>query len=348
MTDTTVKAARARPRWLALGFVGVIVAAVIALTIGPTDIPRLGVLRASLDALLPGSFDTGLTPQQESIVVNLRLPRVVLALLVGGVLATAGGSYQGVFRNPLADPYLLGVAAGAGFGATLAIVNGWGDAKGIFDPVPLAAFGGAIAAVVLTYAVGVLGDRTRSATALILAGVAVASLFTALQTFAQQQNAETIRRVYDWILGSLKTSGWTEVLTLLPYATVSVAVLLVHGRMLDVFAVGDDEAGLLGVDVGRTRTIVIVAASVATAAAVAVSGLIAFVGLIVPHTVRLVFGSSYRVILPGSLLLGAAFLALCDLLARTVLSPAELPIGVVTAFFGAPFFIIILRATKFR
>lgn len=344
----TAQATHLKWWWLAIGVVSVVAAAVVALIIGPTDIPRIGVLREAASRLLPGDVSSDLTDQQKNIVGQLRLPRVILGLLVGGVLAVSGGAYQGVFRNPLADPYLLGVAAGAGLGATTAIVAGWGDGRGVFDPIPVAAFVGSLASVLMTYVVGVLGDRSRSTTSLILAGVAVASFFTALQTYVQQRDQETIRRVYEWILGSLTTSGWNEVFTLLPYAVVTTGVLLAYGRTLDVLGVGDEEASLLGIRVGRVRTIIIVVASLGTAAAVSVSGLIAFVGLVVPHTIRLLFGASYRVVLPLSVLLGGAFLTLSDLLARTLLSPAELPIGVVTAFVGAPFFIIILRSAQIR
>ena len=193
-----------------------------------------------------------------------------------------------------------------------------------------------------------LGDRSRSPTSLILAGVAVASFFTAMQTFLQQRNAEDIRQIYTWFLGGLTTSGWDETLQLLPVAIVCIFVLAFSGRTLDVLAVGDEEATMLGLSVGRSRVVLVVVASLLTASAVAVSGLIAFVGLIVPHTVRLLFGSSFRAIVPMSILVGAGFLVLCDLAARTVLSPAELPIGVVTAFFGAPFFVVILRTAVLR
>jgi len=262
------------------------------------------------------------------------------------MLALAGAAYQGVFRNPLADPYLLGVAAGAGLGATLAIVSGAGTEVGFVEPLPLAAFAGALLAVSLTYLLGAAGNRFRSPAALILAGVAIASFLTALQTYVQQRESETLRDVYAWLLGRLTTAHWGEVRLLLPYAVVSSLVLLAHRRSLDVLSVGDEEAAALGMRPKRTRLVVVVAASLGAAAAVAVSGLIAFVGIIVPHTVRLLAGSSYRVILPLSILFGAAFLAGVDLLARTLLSPSELPIGVVTAFFGAPFFALVLRTSR--
>jgi iron complex transport system permease protein len=338
--------AAVRLSWLVGAAVFVLVASSFALLIGPTSIDRSGILLETIDSFTPGSIDSGLDDRQAAIVRNLRLPRVVLGLLVGAALATAGTTFQGVFRNPLADPYLLGVAPGAGLGATIAFVYDLGDGRGFLDAVQIFAFVGALVSVALTWVMGVLGDRTRAATSLILAGVAVASFFTAIQTYLQQQNAEDIRQVYVWFLGGLNTSGWSEVLQLLPFAAVCLAVLMVSGRMLDVLSVGDEEATMLGLSVGRTRIALVVVASLLTASAVAVSGLISFVGLIVPHAVRLVFGSSYRIIAPLSIAFGAGFLVLCDLVARTALTPAELPIGVVTAFFGAPFFIVILRTTN--
>ncbi len=341
-----VRPAAARLSWLVGAAAFVLLATVMSVSIGPTSISPRGVLLETVDAILPGDFDSGLTEREVSIVRVLRLPRVVLGLLVGAALATSGATFQGVFRNPLADPYLLGVASGGGLGATIAFVYDLGDGRGFLDMVQVLAFVGALTAVGMTWAMGVLGDRTRAATSLILAGVAVASFFTAIQTFLQQAFTEDIREVYTWFLGGLSTSGWAEVSQLLPFAIICIVLLVASSRTLDVLAVGDEEATMLGMSVGRTRVALAVLASLLTAAAVAVSGLIAFVGLIVPHAVRLVFGSSYRVIVPLSVAVGAGFLTLCDLFARTALTPAELPIGVVTAFFGAPFFIVILRTAN--
>jgi len=180
----------------------------------------------------------------------------------------------------------------------------------------------------------------------VLAGVTVTAFFTAVQTFVQQRHVDTLQEVYTWILGRLTTAGWHDVLVLLPYAILSWTVLLLHRRLLDVLAVGDEEAASLGVNVARVRLVIVIAATVGTAAAVAVSGLIAFVGLIVPHTIRLLFGGSYRVVLPLSIVVGGGFLVLADVLARTIVAPGELPIGVVTAFFGAPFFAVVLRTSR--
>jgi iron complex transport system permease protein len=302
------------------------------------------VLQEILDRLPFVSVDSGLDRRMAAIVWDIRLPRVLLGGLVGATLAAAGGAYQGVFRNPLADPYLLGVAAGAGLGATLMISAG-GDADAL---IPVAAFVGAVVAVVLTYVLGAAAGGRRTGVTLILAGVAVAAFFTAVQTFVQQRNSDTVRDVYSWILGRLSTAGWGEVTLLAPYALVTIFVLLLHRRLLDVLSVGEEEAETLGLDTGRLRLIVVAAASLGSAAAVAVSGLIGFVGIVVPHTVRLLAGTSYRSILPLSVLGGAAFLVVADVVARTAMSPAEIPIGVVTAFVGGPFFAVVLRRSGRR
>ena len=324
---------RLRPVVVLWGLLILGLAAAAGIALGPAGISPAKVFRA----LWEGRESTALSSQETAIVWDLRLPRVVLGGLVGATLALAGAAYQGVFRNPLVDPYLLGVAAGAGLGATVAIAS-----LGPGSPlIAFAAFAGAVAAVALTYAVGHRLGRQTSAT-LVLAGVAVASFLTAVQTFVQQRAAGDLRVVYSWILGRLSTD-WSEVRLILPYVVVTSIVILLHRRLLDVLAVGEAEAESLGVPVGRVRLLVVVAATLGTAAAVSVSGLIGFVGIVVPHTVRLFAGTSYRVVLPMSMVVGAAFMIGTDLAARSLLAPAELPIGVVTAFFGAPFFLTLLR-----
>ncbi|MEE8497754.1 MAG: iron ABC transporter permease [Acidimicrobiia bacterium] len=322
---------------------GVLLLALLAaVMIGPVPLNPLAVLLEVIDHIPFIEVDSGLDARQAAIVWELRLPRAVLGALVGATLAIAGAAYQGVFRNPLADPYLLGVAAGAGLGATIAIVAvGSGSVM-----VPVAAFGGAVGAVVATYGLGSAGGGRRTGTTLILAGVAVAAFLTAAQTFVQQRNADTIREVYAWILGRLGTTGWGDVALMAPYAAISIVVIVLHRRLLDVLAVGEDEARTLGVRPERVRTAVVVAATLGTAGAVAASGLIGFVGIVVPHTIRLLVGASYRAIVPLTVLGGAAFLVLADLVARTALSPSEIPIGVVTAFVGGPFFVVILRTSR--
>jgi iron complex transport system permease protein len=337
--------ARLRPGPLAAGAAALAGSALLAVLVGPVRLAP-GAVLAELAGRLPlVDTESGLSGQEAAILWQLRLPRVVLGGLVGAMLALAGAAYQGVFRNPLADPYLLGAAAGAGLGATLAIAYGADSSTWPVGLLPLAAFAGAVGGVAAAYALGRSGGA-RTATSLILAGVAVAAFLTAIQTYVQQRESETLREVYGWILGRLTTTGWSEVALVVPYALASTLVILAHRRLLDVLAVGDDEAASLGAPAGRVRLVVVAAATLATAAAVAVSGLIGFVGIIVPHTVRLVAGSGHRLLLPLSLVGGASFLILADLAARTVTAPAELPIGVVTAFVGAPFFALVLRTAR--
>ena len=334
---------RRRKRAYLLGGVSLVGMAILGVTLGPVRIGAGAALVEIADRVLPGSFDSGLSDQESAIVWHLRAPRVVLGSLVGAMLAAAGGAYQGVFRNPLADPYLLGVAAGAGLGATAALAAGAGTLA-----LPVAAFVGAVLAVGATYYFARAAGGRRTPATLILAGVAIGSFLTALQTFLQQQTSDRIREVFTWILGRLSGATWPQVIGVLPYVAISLAVLFFYRRILDVLAVGEEEAATLGVRPGRARLVIIGVATLGSAAVVSVSGLIGFVGIVVPHAVRMLAGPSYRVILPLAMLVGAVFLLAADLLARTVISPGELPIGVVTAFVGAPFFAMILRRRVVR
>lgn len=335
---------RFRLGWLPVSVLVVAVAVLLGAMIGPAGPVWWRVPLVLLDRLPLISIDHGVTDREWTIIWELRMPRVVLAGLVGAMLSVGGASYQGVFRNPLVDPYLLGAAAGAGLGATLVIAI-WGDigAGWPVDPVPAVAFVFALGAVAVTYVVGASFGGLKSTSTLVLAGVAMVSLLTAIQTFVLQRNSEVVREVYTWILGRLSSASWSDVRLVLPYVLVSGVVLFLHRRHLDALRVGDAEAGTLGVPVTRVRLVVVVAATLGTAAVVSVSGLIGFVGLVVPHVVRLIAGASYRRLLPLTVAFGAAFLILADIPGRTLMSPAELPIGVVTAFLGAPFFIILLR-----
>ncbi|MEV6488043.1 iron ABC transporter permease [Actinoplanes sp. NPDC051633] len=338
-----------RPGWLVAGVVAVLIALIAGVSFGSVGLPPADVA-AELLNLIPGvRVHSGLSEREVAIITQLRLPRVVLGLLVGAMLALAGAAYQGVFRNPLADPHLLGVAAGAGLGVTAVIATraATGDATANLPiGVPLAAFLGALIAVALTWVLGATGGRGRTPATLILAGVAVSAFLAAAQTYLMQQQVDTLRQVYSWLLGRLATAGWHDVLLILPYALITGLIVLSQRRELDVLTVGDEEAASLGLHPQRSRYLLLVAASLGTAAAVSVSGLIGFVGIIVPHTLRLLAGASYRILLPLSVLFGGAFLALTDVVARTVAGEAELPIGVVTAFFGAPFFVLVLRTNR--
>jgi iron complex transport system permease protein len=341
--DPGVRARGMPLAWAAAAVVFLLGSLLAGLAFGPIGIGAGSIAGSALSHAPLFGAHSPLDSIQEAILWQVRAPRVVLAALVGGMLAIAGSAYQGVFRNPLADPYLLGVAAGAGLGATLVIAY---VGAGTGEILPLAAFAGAILGVGATYVLGRSAGAARSTGALILAGIAVAAFMTAAQTFVQEQNTEALREIYSWLLGGFNTADWHDVALIAPWVAVSSAIIVLNRRVLDVLSLGDEEAAALGVEVGRVRLLIVVAATAGTAAAVAVSGLIGFVGIIVPHTIRLLVSSSYRAIVPLCLLVGAGFLVLADLIARSALSPAEVPIGVVTAFFGAPFFAIVLRTSR--
>ncbi len=274
------------------------------------------------------------------IVWQLRLPRVALGFLVGAALGLSGGAFQGVFRNPLADPYLMGVASGAGLGATLVIALGLATFW-----LPLFALTGALLSVFTALMIAREGNRLPPAR-LILAGVVVGSILTALTTYLLLQNADRIRQVFAFTLGNLAFAGWPQVGRLLPYVLLGGGVLLLLARALNTLQLGDLTARSLGLPVERLRLLVIVAASLCTAGAVSYAGIIGFVGLVTPHLVRRLWGADHRILLPVSAIAGGTLLVLSDLLARTLTRPAELPVGVVTTLLGGPFFLYLLRRQK--
>jgi iron complex transport system permease protein len=280
-----------------------------------------------------------------TILLDLRLPRTALILLTGAALGGSGAAYQGLFRNPLADPYLIGVASGAGLGAVLAMSVKWPYSFWGLMAVPAAAFIGALLTVFLVYSLARLG-KTVPTTNLILAGVAFSSFATALTSFLMLRSTGELRRAIAWMLGGASQAGWAPVLTILPYLAIGLGILALSGHALNLLQFGDDQAQQLGLNVTRTRTLLLLAASLATAAAVSFSGTIGFIGLIVPHVMRLWFGADYRRLLPLSILGGAGTLLVADVIARTVMAPQELPVGVVTAIAGAPFFLWVLRRAK--
>jgi iron complex transport system permease protein len=299
---------------------------VLSIIIGHTPFVSTGTHSATYDA----------------IVWDVRMPRVVLAGLVGATLAFSGAAYQAVFRNPLAEPYLIGVAGGASVGATLIIVSPLFVTAGLLSPVPPAAFVGALIAVGLAYGLARSAGRVPT-TSLILSGVAISSMCTSLVTYLMLTYNTRTLAILNWILGGFNTATWTQAAIALPYIALAAAVILPHARILNVMQLDEDQARQLGVRVERVKIVVLAMASLATAAAVAVSGLIGFVGLIVPHAVRIVWGRDYRKVLPLSAFFGASFLIATDALARTIDPSYEVPIGVITALVGAPLFLALLR-----
>lgn len=279
------------------------------------------------------------------IVWNIRLPRTVLIALTGAALSGSGAAYQGLFRNPLADPFLIGVASGAGLGAVIAMSIQWPYSFWGLMAIPMSAFLAALLTVFIVYYLARVG-RTIPTTNLILAGVAFSSFATSLTSFLMLRSTSEVRRALGWLLGGASQSGWTAVLAMLPYLAIGLGILLFSGYRLNLLQFGDDQAQQLGLNVTRSKTILLVAASLATAAAVAFSGIIGFIGLIVPHIMRMWFGGDYRRLIPLSIVGGASALLVADVIARVVLAPQEIPVGIVTALVGAPFFLWVLRRVK--
>jgi iron complex transport system permease protein len=320
-------------------------AAALSILVGSVAIPALALPRIIAGALGRDSIQlSGQEQTYAAILLQLRLPRTALTALTGAALGGSGAAYQGLFRNPLADPYLIGVASGAGLGAVLAMSLRHSTGLGL-AAVPAAAFAGAILTVLLVYLLARSG-RTVPNTSLILAGVAAGSFATAVSSFLMLTSEGELRRSLVWLLGGASMAGWPPVLAALPYIAVGLAGLLLMGHPLNVLQFGDEQAAQLGLPVERTRLLVVLAASLTSAAAVAFSGVIGFVGLIVPHLARMIWGVDYRRLIPLSILGGAALLLAADVLARIVLAPQELPVGLVTALFGAPFFLWVLRRSQ--
>ena len=292
-----------------------------------------------------GLIGQGTNETFSTILWSIRLPRTALIALVGAALAGSGAAYQGLFRNPLADPYLIGVASGAGLGAVLAMSIRWPYTTLGLLAVPAAAFLTSLLTVFLVYLFARVGGSVPT-TNLILAGVAVSSFAGALTSFLMLRSTGELRRAISWLLGGVSLSGWPAILALIPYLAIGLTVLILSGHALNLLQFGDEQASQLGLDTRRAKIIIIMAASLVTAAAVSFAGIIGFIGLIVPHIVRIFWGADYRRLVPLSILGGASALLLADVLARVVLAPQELPVGIVTALAGVPFFLWVLRRAK--
>ncbi|HNK62920.1 MAG TPA: iron ABC transporter permease [Anaerolineales bacterium] len=279
------------------------------------------------------------------IIWNIRLPRTVLVALTGAALSGSGAAYQGLFRNPLADPFLIGVASGAGLGAVIAMSIQWPYSFWGLMAIPMAAFIAALLTVFIVYFLARVGQTVPTSN-LILAGVAFSSFATSLTSFLMLRSTSEVRRALGWLLGGASQTGWTAILAMLPYVLIGLGILVFFGYRLNLLQFGDDQAQQMGLNVTRTKTILLIASSLATAAAVAFSGIIGFIGLIVPHLMRMWFGADYRQLIPLSILGGATALLISDILARVVLAPQEIPVGIITALVGAPFFLWVLRRVK--
>ncbi len=322
---------------------GVVV--MVATTLGSVHIHFSDCLDVFLSRLPFLSVASSCPENLSTIILDIRLPRILLAGLVGAALAVAGATYQGLFRNPLADPYLIGVAQGAGLGATIAFLIPFTIQWVSFGVVSLFAFVGGLSAVAVVYSLARVG-KTLPATTLILAGVALGAFLSAITCYLLTICGEELHGILFWLLGGLSLTKWTEVWTVVPCVLAGIAVIFLHARPLNVMQLDEEQAQQLGINVERVKLILLGAATLITSAAVCFTGLIGFVGIIVPHAVRLIWGPDHRFLLPLSTLVGGIFLILADTLAHTLLAPEEIPVGVITAFCGAPFFLYLLRKKK--
>ncbi|ODS41832.1 MAG: iron ABC transporter [Candidatus Altiarchaeales archaeon IMC4] len=297
--------------------------------IGPVSIPLKGVFTALTNLNAQGT---------ESIIISqIRLPRIILAALVGSALAVAGAAMQGLFKNPMADPYVIGISSGAAFGASIAIV--------VHLSVPVFAFLFAAGTAFLVYNIAKKNGRVPVET-LLLSGIAVAAFFSAMTSLVMYLAGEDLHQIVFWLMGGLWGSDWGKVTVAAPFIFLGTIGIFVFSRDLNAMLLGEEHAQHLGIEVENVKKILLVLVSLITGIAVAVSGIIGFVGLIIPHIARLVVGPDHRILIPVSALIGAIFLVWADTLARTIISPTELPVGIITAFFGAPFFIYLLRRKR--
>ncbi len=335
--------------FLVLGTFGLVTA------IGVADISfreTYGIIGSRLPLVsnyTPSDWPSG----HESIILNLRLPRTLLSMMVGAALAMAGTTYQGLLRNPLADPFTIGVSSGAAVGASLFFLLGnghvlnWGDMGFLLEALglPGLSFTGGLLALLLVYSLARVGGRVPPVT-LLLAGVVVSSFLSATISLMMIMAGESMQGIYFWISGGFNLASWRHVTILLPYLILPSLLTYFFARDLNIILLGEESATYLGIPVEKVKKILLVTASLLTAACVSVSGMIGFIGLIVPHAARMVLGPDHRILLPASMLLGSITLAWMDVAARTVMSPAEIPVGIVTAFVGAPFFLILLRQKR--
>jgi iron complex transport system permease protein len=339
----TKQKSKLSPFWL--NAILLVVVLIFNIAVGAVFIPP-GTVSSILFSKLPLMEISADWPAHfETIILSIRLPHALLILMTGAALGASGAAYQGLFRNPLADPYLIGIASGAGLGAVAAFTLNWPENLLGYYLVPIGAFIGAILTVLVVYNLAKVGNLVPLTT-LILAGVAVGSFTSALTSFLMLWDQEQVHRAISFLLGGSPMAGWEPVFATLPYMVLGMGALALLGHPLNLLQFGDEQAKQLGLPVERVKTLIIVVASITTAVAVSFSGVIGFIGLVVPHILRMIWGPDYRRLIPLSILLGGSTLLAADVLARWVMAPRVLPVGIVTAMIGAPFFLWILRRAK--
>ncbi|MGO4947275.1 FecCD family ABC transporter permease [Blautia sp. Sow4_E7] len=279
-----------------------------------------------------------------TIIWNIRFPRIILGFIAGAALAVSGAGYQGIFKNPMADPFVLGVSSGAALGAAIGIVCHFTFRIGVFNSTMLLAFVGSFAALILVYSISRVGRKAPVAT-LLLSGVAINSTLSALMSFLMMMNKQSMDQIIFWTMGTLNGKGWNQIKAVLPWVIIGLTVMLLSSRELDIMLTGEDTATQLGVNIEFVKRKILFASSLLTASVISVTGIIGFVGLVVPHVVRLFTGPKHRKLLPVSLIFGGAFMVICDTLSRS-LTTSEIPVGIITSICGGPFFLYLLRKSK--
>jgi iron complex transport system permease protein len=318
----------------------------IACSIGTANIAFADVWRVILSKLPWVHLDKGISSTVSTIVIDYRLPRILLAGLVGAALSTAGATFQGIFRNPLADPYLLGVAQASSLGAVIGFMFLHAQSAGI-GSIPMIALCSGLICIAVLYLLARVG-KTLPMTTVILAGVVLGAIFTALISFLLWKFADANHGmgIVFWLMGTCSSAKWLDVSVLFPYLIVGIIPIYLYSRSLNLMQLDEEQAHQLGVNVEKVKFILLLSAALITAAAVSFAGCIGFVGIIIPHAVRLIWGPDYRFLLPLSTIVGAIFLILADTLCRTIAGGEEMPVGIVTALIGAPFFLYLLRQKK--
>lgn len=313
--------------------------------IGNTAIPFGDANRILLKELFHLPVSTGdFAPGNTAIIWNLRLPRVILGFIAGGSLALCGAAYQGIFKNPMADPFIIGVSSGAALGASVGIVLNIGGGFLGLSTTAILAFVGALGTILIVYQISKVGRKVPVAS-LLLSGIAVGRTLDAFMSLLMIFNVDSMTKIMFWTMGSFNGKGWDQILVVLPYVLIGAAVLMTCARELDLMLLGEDTATQLGVDTEILKRKVLIASSLMTAAVVSVTGIIGFVGLVVPHIVRMLTGPKHRVLFPVSIVMGGTFLIICDTVARSI-AAFEIPVGIITGAFGGPFFVYLLRQTK--
>ena len=333
---------------LVISFVILLLLIALSATIGVANVSFLDAIKimiSKVPILNKFLFNNDIDSSHALIILNLRLPRIILASLIGGGLSIVGATLQGMFKNPMADPYVLGISSGASLGATIAIILGAGYTFFGVGIVTLCAFLGSILTMLFVYSISKVGSKVP-VTTILLSGVAINFMLSSIVSIIMVFNRDQVEKIIFWTMGSVSSAGWNQILIIFPIVLLGILTLMAFSRDLNLMSTGEETAISLGVEVEKTKKILILVCSLLVATCVSFSGIIGFVGLIIPHTVRLIIGSDHRTLLPFSVVGGAIFMVICDTIARSAIPPMEIPVGAITSVLGAPYFIYFLYKNK--